>query len=284
MFITINMNSILIPDYLGFIREPLAAKLEDRDFWTGERLDPNTEDGNWIDYGNFWINVADQGSSKWLDARYLRLTGCNVGGAVNHSNFSTPYDILLDITGIKPKIFDCRQKAVMKHGSDTEPIARDWYSDKIGLQVEELGLAVPKWELRLGASLDGSVLSPVDNKTPIGNLEIKCPQRMYRPLLRHQQDLLDGVQFEKYYHKHIWDSHYDQMQLGMVITGQTWSDYLVYSTNDKMIFTDRVYFNQDYWENDLKPAIYDFLDNKLDPILKLIENLKVKISKTCLSL
>ena len=215
----------------------------------------------WIDCGEYWLNTAPQGSDPWHKNRKFRLTASNFGGAIGKSNFCTPMDIGMDITNIKAKSFSDRSKFVMQHGVATEPQARDWYCRTRNVQVVEVGLAVPKWEPRIGASLDGDVIGTD------GMIEIKSPLEMYEPLRNHMAKIGTGWRPPPFYHSHIWESHYAQMQGGMKITGKKWCDYIVYATQSNLSYVERVPFNQKYWDETLWPGIQNFLDNVMEPLI-----------------
>ncbi len=214
----------------------------------------------WIDCGDYYLNTANQGSTEWHSHRKFRLTASNFGSAIGKS-FSTPMEVAMDLTNIKTKTFSDKSKAVMQHGIDTEPKARDYYCESRKVEVIEVGLAVPKWEPRIGASLDGDV------KDSDGMIEIKSPLTMYKPLQQHMDKIKSGWIPPEFYHDHIWASHYAQMQGGMKITGKKWCDYIVYSTESNLCYIERIHFNQQYWDTVLWPGIQHFLDNILEPLI-----------------
>lgn len=216
----------------------------------------------WEDRGTYWLSKSPQGTNIWHSCRKFRLTASNFGAAIGKSIFTSPLDIALDIANIKPKSFTDENKAVMKHGVDTEPKAREWYSHHFKVQVREVGLAVPKWEVRIGASVDGEVLGTN------GIIEIKSPLEMYRPLQEHKKKIENGWKPPPFYHKHIWETHYAQMQGCMKITNKDWCDYIVYATKSNLCYTERIYFNEEYWDKILWPGIRNFLDNILEPLIK----------------
>lgn len=241
---------------------------------------------NWQDCGKYWLNTSIQGSDDWLRERqgqipieYLkngtaetinaRVTGSNFGSASGWSHFTTPEDLAQYISGRKKRIFSPESIENMAHGTKYEPVAREWYENATGLKVEEVGLAVPKWNFHLGASVDGIV---IDSE---GILEIKCPKRMYGPLVEHMYNLETGWKAPNaYYHEHIWSSHYAQMQGGMAILGKKWCDYVVYCTEDRRVFKERILFDHFYWEKKLYPSLQSFLHTYLFPVLEDIVNSK----------
>jgi putative phage-type endonuclease len=228
-------------------------------------LDSFPED-QWVDKGPYYLNISPQGTEGWFDARKGRLTGSNVAAAIEHSIFATPEQQAKYIAEIEEKIFSNESKEVMKHGTDTEPIARKWYENSRKVTVKEVGLAVPKWETRLGSSVDGIVISP--DGVEEGIIEIKCPLKMYDRLSTHVMRKSKGWQPPKNYFGHIWPSHYIQMQTGLFVLDKQWCDYIVYATESNKVYVERIYKDEEHWNNFILPKIKTFLDDILNPLLK----------------
>lgn len=215
----------------------------------------------WEDRGTYYLSTAPQRSEEWLEQRKDKLTASNFGYAVRDSKFKTVYELALDISGIKKTEFSESSIIAMNHGTVFEPIAREWYEKQYGVKVEELGLAVPKWNSRIGGSVDGDVLNTD------GIIEIKCPKIMYGPLLNKIKKSQENT--NSLVPSHIWYSHYCQMQGCMAILGKKWCDYIVYATESQNIYVERIQFNQYFWDNELYPAINNFLDNILQPLIDM---------------
>ncbi len=66
----------------------------------------------------------------------------------------------------------------MNLGNIYEGPVRDYLAKKLGSEIKETGFAIWKKDPRFGASLDGIINDEV-------GIEIKCPQRMYRPILEY---------------------------------------------------------------------------------------------------
>lgn len=221
----------------------------------------NFDVDRWIDCGHYWLNKAVQGSQEWSENRLLRLTSANFGAALGLSAYSTMIEVAMDITNLKKKSFPDRGKLFKEHGTTTEPEARKWYSQTRGVDVVEVGLAVPKWEPRIGTSLDGDIVGTD------GIIEIKSPLQMYAPLDEHMSKIKSGWKPPVHYHDHIWDTHYAQMQGQMKIMEKKWCDYIVFAKQSNRVYVERVLFNQSYWDDILWPGIQYFIDNYMEPLI-----------------
>jgi len=216
---------------------------------------------NWQDKGRYWVTTQEQLSEFWHLARIGRITGSKIGSLVGHSKFSDPIMTAREISGIYKSAKSFSSKVLMEHGVTAEPHARKWFSNHISKNVEELGLAVPKWNVKFGVSVDGIV----DEQRIC---EIKAPMKMYLPLKDHRKRLSKGEKFDKYYHAHIWDNHYDQMQLGMAVTGASKCYYIVYVSSDEDpsvpqdVYCESISFNVEYWNK-----IYTVANKKYDELI-----------------
>ncbi len=212
----------------------------------------NHVDNDWIRIGQFLVNKYNQGTSKWLDARKGRLTASNFGSALGLTPYTSPEEIADNILGTNKVEKEVNYNMI--RGTKLEPLVRDWYAKTKNKKVEQIGLAVPIWDMRIGASPDGIILE--EN----GMIEIKCPNKMYDLLSEHIGKLNNGFTHDKFYHSHIYDSHYCQMQGCMKILEKDWCDYIVYDDTSKKIYTERIYYNENYWNNTLYPGITKFLN------------------------
>jgi len=212
----------------------------------------------WKREGDVIYSEAPQHSPEWYALRPGRLTMSNLGTYLGHSSFQTREQYLFNLEHNIPTQIN----PAMQHGTDTETSARDWYIRNTQLSVTEVGIAIPAWNYRIGASVDGLVESD-------GCLEIKCPMKMYRPLDSYLQKKSKGWIPPTNYREHIWTTHYDQMQGCMGITGRSWCDYLVYCTPEQRLFLERVPFDPIYWKNEILPAFESFphLPGRIDPEL-----------------
>lgn len=217
--------------------------------------------GFWEDKGTYWLNIAPQDSEMWYLNHKNRLTAGNFGTAIGKSRFCTPENLPNSIINIKPRSMEERVKFSQLHGVKTESAGRKWYCETRNVQVAEVGLAVPKWETRIGASADGEIVGTN------GIIEIKSPVEMYKPLTRHMDRVNNGWVPPPFYHSHIWDTHYAQIQGCMKIMDKKWCDYVVYATGSGLSYVERVKFDEKYWNKILWPGISSFLNNILDPLI-----------------
>lgn len=206
---------------------------------------------NWIDHGKYFELNIPQGDQGWLEGRIGRVTTSVSGGLAGNSRFKTPEEQGLIIAGMQESF---TEEAIerMNHGTRTEPDARKWYAKKSGYKVVERGLIVPKWDYRLGASVDGDVIGTD------GIIEIKCPVRMYKPLSWYSQQIQAGWEPPSDYYRHIWPTHYDQMQHAMAVMDKKWCVYIVYAIEDQEIFTQTIPFNPSYWSQHYKTLIQNY--------------------------
>lgn len=235
-------------------------------------------DQDWIDCGSYWLHKYPQLTDPWKDERSFRLTTTNFSPIVNPSFYRGPDDVIRYYSGPPAKKSFTDQLA-SDCGLRNEPKGRDWYSKEYRVEVKEVGLAVPKWDPRLGASIDGDVVAKLRQKPKNGDdlddelsflslgdtasngmIEIKCPGRMYIPITKYLTARKQGWRPPEGYHAHIFDSHFDQMQGSMAITDKQWCDYVVYCLAEEHVFVDRVYFDPRYWHNTMYPKIDAFLN------------------------
>lgn len=238
---------------------------------TRGRAPPVFSPTEWQSRVGYWLSNHEQGSPMWHKCRLFRLTASNSGTATGRGYKprkgppeENPFNLALTITKLVDKEFSAIARERMSLGTQREPLAREWYEKLRGVTVTEVGLAVPLWETRLGASVDGDL--PEEG----GIIEIKCPQRMYEPLTNFYQEYCQGVRRDPYYHEHIASYYYAQMQMNMKVTGRNWCDYVVYSVESNLVYCQRIPFNPSYWDNELYPDIQSFLNNILDPLIDMI--------------
>lgn len=200
---------------------------------------------SWIDEGFYWRHTAEQGTKEWKQARVGRCTGTSNNGK---SSFGESEDNIADcICGIKKKLFTPEQRHRMDLGTLNEPNGRKFYEKKYNKNVIEIGLCVPKFNLNIGASVDGIL------EDENGIIEIKCPQKMYYTL-------------KKKSNREIYFSHFKQMQFNMAVTNTNFCDYVVYGL-DGQVYVQRVRFDPEYWK-ELYCQTVVFWNKKVKPRLE----------------
>lgn len=218
-------------------------------------------DSDWQDCGSYWLHLHPQLSPLWIKERKFRLTATNFSAIANPSFYRGADDVVKSYQGLAT-ISSAQDQLASNHGLVNESKARAWYEKRYNCHVKEVGLAVPKWNPQIGASLDGEV------EGSNGVIEIKCPARMYGPINKH---LSKRETFPRGYHDHIFASHYDQMQGGMAVAEKDWCDYIVFCLATEEVFVDRVYFNREYWEGHVYPKIKEFLETH-DSLFKSLKD------------
>jgi len=222
--------------------------------------EPLPGDKDWVDCGTYWLNINNQDTDGWKSARRVGwghtkslLTASNFGMAAGHS----PFHKFIEVSEVSElpsspteyiykKTFTPEQEAHMKRGKKLESTARNHYENITGNKVIEVGLAIPKFDIRIGASVDGLISND-------GCLEIKCGAKMY-------PKLTDPAFANEHPSKRIYQTHYDQMIGEMVITNRSWCDYCVYTeTPSIQIYIERVPFDYKYWNEELYPKLLKFM-------------------------
>ena len=200
----------------------------------------------WIKHKNYWELKAPQGDQIWLEGRKGRITTSVSGAMAGRSRFKTAELQGKIIAGVDTEDFTDEAIKRMNHGTKFEAEARDWYEGTIDHKIAERGLIVPFWDTTIGASIDGDI---------VGTdciIEIKCPVNMYFPLKQYMDQRSTGWVPPSDYFKHIWVTHFIQMQHAMKIMGKKFCVYIVYCTTDGSIFTQKIPFDPVYWENHYK--------------------------------
>ena len=196
----------------------------------------------WVNRGDFWECLAPQKSEEWLRARRGRVNGTDTGPLAGKSTFKTPEETGKIIAGIEEPVFLKENLEYMNHGVRSEPLARAWYEKNYKCKVLERGLCVPTWDTTIGTSVDGDIIGT--DKI----LEIKSPRKMYGSILKYMDAISAGWKPPPNYYDHIFPTHFAQMQQGMRILNKAYCDYVIYSTSDAKVFTQRIAFDPIYWE------------------------------------
>lgn len=154
------------------------------------------------------IHNIEQGSPEWHELRKGKLTASH-GQEISANGAGL-------ITYVKKIILAhfIEEKALTGHdierGNTLEPIAREKYCFENNVEVEEVGFI--EYTSRSGYSPDGLVGKD-------GLIEIKA---------RNDKLHFDLLVTDKIDTKTVW-----QMQMGMLVTGRKWCDFISYNPNFK---------------------------------------------------
>ena len=239
---------------------------------------------SWVRGNGYWILNVQQKSEIWKDGRFGRGTMSQISAISQNERYPfkhiTLEKAILKIVGQYEENHSKDALERMGHGVIHEEDARRWYSASTGKRVMEIGMAVPDFEWYLGASPDGVIMDDsgqiINSGPDNGIIEIKCPKKMYADLTRYQyqrklqlSEFIDHGkigQFERLY-SHIKHYHYDQMQGCMAVMKKDWCDYIVYATDSKQIFIERIPFDPNYWWHDLFPRVKTVIEMAIKPLL-----------------
>lgn len=278
-----------------FIIDPIAQNEEHHlltKFKSIDEIYNIEEDSNWIDKGTYYLNVNEQRTPGWFRARLFRVTTSEFGTPLQLNEYCTDNEYAEYITCIRKRIFLVSEINRMNHGCVNETLARLTFCSLKSMKtkiyrVEEIGLAVPKSNLRVGGSTDGVVY--INGKKTARNIEIKCPVRMYKELeenlvlidlncsqvrfLSQSQTGYSRTKISKEYYENIESDkfikpmHYSQMQGCINILNAKSCYYIVYETTRQLMCVTLVKRNDDYI-NYMMSGIDKFINTKVVPLIE----------------
>lgn len=199
-----------------------------------------------------FISKHKQGSEEWFNLRKGCITMSTISNCVGRSNFYKSPEIICGFE--KTQINENMQRGIRY-----ENILRNYYNQNFN-ECTELGVGIWKKDIRFRGSLDGEV-------NDILCVEFKIPKKMYKSLTTHVEELENGFKPPQFYHDHIYDSHYDQMQGNMVIHGKLFCDYVVYGFEDEMLYHEKIELNMKHWDEILYPNAVKYYEKYINPLL-----------------
>jgi predicted phage-related endonuclease len=159
-----------------------------------------------------------QGTDEWKKVRLGKLTGSDahtIGVAGKGLDTLCLKKVAEILTG---KAEEGYKSQAMQNGNDLEAEARNAYELETGNIVTQVGFC--ELDDMVGASPDGLIADD-------GGLEVKCKT--------------DAVYVKELLGEPIDPEHISQMQFGMMVTGRSWWDYIVYNPNfEKSLIIRRV--------------------------------------------
>ena len=154
------------------------------------------------------IHNIEQGSDAWFEVRKLKLTASKATAiSANGAGLKTLVNELILNMFIDKETYT---NANMERGNELEPIARSKYEFEYGDEVLEVGFI--EHTEHSGYSPDGLVGDD-------GLIEIKARNNAIHLELLRTKKIDTGT---------VW-----QMQMGMLVTGRRWCDFISYNPNFK---------------------------------------------------
>ena len=205
--------------------------------------------------------MIEQRTDEWHAVRCGKITASRMGAVMNVLKNGTAgaerrkytAELVCErLTGNPTPFFE---NNAMRHGTETEPLARNAYTLATGNLVDEVGFFDHPSIPNAGASPDGLI----DDD---GLIEIKCPETY-----THIETLRTGEIKQDYLY---------QMQWQMECTGRKWCDFV--SFDDRLpeklqLFIKRVY-RDDKLIDEMKNQVWAVnreIDNTLKDLEKIIE-------------
>jgi hypothetical protein len=208
----------------------------------------------YITHKTFYEHKAKQGTKEWESARKdVIITGTSASVAIDANSFTSQEDLIQSLNGVIVKKITPDQKVQMDNGHLFEPYLREYLSLYFKIKIIETGFIIPKFDTDIGTSLDGLTDEEI--------IEIKTTQEIPFGLSQHKQRKEMGFFFPERYHKHIYYSHYCQIQHNMACVNRKWCIYLVFAIKTGDMYIERISFNKEFWDLVLYPAERKFIEN-----------------------
>jgi hypothetical protein len=234
----------------------------------------NNEPVEWIEKETCKTSTAMQLTDIWARSRIGCIQASQISECVGRSVYpgTDLNELAKTICGLTSKSFNKNTLDRLTIGISGEPFVRNWYFNEIEMECLTKGLTIP-YMRELGVSVwnvDPRFRGSVDAEVGInGCAEFKIPKKMYRSLIEHIMALKRGHNVDpKNPTKHIANSNKDQMTQNCIIHNKKYCDYVVYSDNDKLMYTERVYTDYDHWNNVLYPLGVEYYEKYLTPLMK----------------
>lgn len=224
------------------------------------------------DKGAYYHSTLPQGSEAALNQRLPFLTSTALATALNLSDFETQNQLA---DRIRKRFGIDKKNTAMAHGNFYESIAKDMYELQTKRKVLPVNMGVSKRDPRRAGTPDGLI---DDDPEGPGMVEFKCPYgKMYPSILSYMNGSykIKGC-------GHILISHLLQMFNNMEIFNRKWCDYVVlyvkpdelpHAPKKTVFFVQRIYFSQEYWDQQIEPMLEEFFQTYLPDLPRI----KIKI-------
>ena len=170
-----------------------------------------------------------QGSAEWLAARVGKITGSRFGAVMALGAKGQPLEArkkLVETLALERLIGVAEEVDVnqaMQHGTDTEPLAREWFEFVTGYSIIQHGLVDDSEDDFIAVSPDGqlgTLAGPIDE-----GIEIKCPFSRRIHLNRLHNATAARLAAGEWEPEH---DHYWQMQGQMMVMNWTGIYYVTF--------------------------------------------------------
>lgn len=186
---------------------------------------------------------------KWLSERHGLITGTRYWGIYYSKDEQEKIDHALKICGLKTDIFSEEALKLTEYGIKNEHILRDFLEQYLGMRIYEIGVVRMDSDSIFACSVDGVL----ENGEIV---EFKTTGKE-----TPSQVASDGSEIPINYR---W-----QMNHNMAVTGARKCHYLSYSYTSNLFYYKCFNFDEQLWENDMKPKVIEFYNSYVRPIYDL---------------
>ena len=159
--------------------------------------------------------MIQQGTYEWLEQRRGKFTASAIYKLMGKKGLGQ-----MGETYVMEKVTESLGVPIpevssytMQHGTEFEPLARQYYEIAFHCEVEQQGFIVAPWNDQAGCSPDGFV----KNSTKM--IEIKCP---YNPVIHTKHLMIKSASDLLNQHP----EYYWQIQMNLAITGKSACDFV----------------------------------------------------------
>ena len=199
--------------------------------------------------------------TEWFEQRKTRLTA-SINNKLKHPKTERGLKTLAKNIVYSKTITNKTLQYKLNFGRYHEPIALAQYerykkSKNHSVQIEKVGLVIDYANYVLGASPDAKIID-TSEANPYGIIEIKCSEEYKENDPRDicfisKNPCIELIENQICLKK--THSYYDQVQMQLALTTQSWCDFVLYT--NKGLVIDRILYDEKHWY-DLREKLLNF--------------------------
>jgi hypothetical protein len=236
----------------------------------------DNESIEWEERKTCYMSKSKQGGKVWSRLRIGAMNASGISRCLQRMPPSMripPEESARIICGLSPLSYDKKQTEdekrteSMKIGILGEPIVRQWDSKRLGVTIREVGVGVWKENPVFRGSMDGEPESSNEKCNEDDFVEYKIPKNIYWKLIEYIEAIKKGFEPPPGYHRHIFDSQYDQITFCGSIHGKQRCKFTVVSAETSDVYEQWIPTDHDHWNKVLYPQGLQFYNTYVVPLM-----------------